>query len=313
MLSAKPKPLSPNATVGIIAPGSAADPKLFAEGLAELQAQGFKVRCPLDPTRDCDKYHNNFSNGSPKERVEVLHQLFEDPEVEAIFTSRGGYGSLELLPLIDFKKIAANPKIIVGFSDVTALLVSVLLKSKIPTVHGVGVANGFANFKREAEAKTSVTRLLELLSKTAAKQSLEGQIIREGDASGYLLSGNLTMLCSLLGTPWDISYDGAILLVEDVSEAPYRVQRQLMQLKLAGKLEKLAGLGFGEFINCDTKEGPTVSEVFRRFVREYLANTTYPVLSGLPFGHGNCNFPIPLGCEASIAGASVLVNEPPIE
>ena len=151
-----------------------------------------------------------------------------------------------------------------------------------------------------------------MIADPGCRLQLAGDILRDGSGQGRIIAGNLTVLTSLLGTPWDIDYDGAVLMLEEVGEAPFRIHRMLMQLKFGGKLNNLAALVFGRFSRCTAKHGPAVDEVIRRAVSDILDGPRYPVLAGLPFGHWGENVPLPVGCLAKVEGGKFETLESPI-
>ena len=298
--------------IGVVAPGSPCDPLRFNIGMEELRSRGFECRCPLDPTAQYGKHDYGFASAAPESRKSALEGLAAAGDVDAIISARGAYGTLEILPLLDFDRLAQAGKCIVGCSDVTALLVAVLKMSGLVSVHGPTVSGDFARAKDSLDARQNIEELLLLLSDPGFRLTAKCESLRSGSAAGTVLAGNLTMLVSLLGTPWDIDYRGSILVLEDIGEAPYRVHRHLMQLRLAGKFESLAALVFGRFSRCEVAHGPTVEEVIRRSVGDILHGTSFPVLFGFPFGHGGRSHPLALGCRAEVEGDSFYVRESPL-
>lgn len=280
--------LSAGALWGVFVSGSPLSPERFSEGVRTLEHLGFRVKCPLDPSIYYGRYDHGFSNGSVLERTAALEQLLEDPEVEVILAARGGYGAYELLPSIDFSLFRSNPKPLVGCSDLTLLLV----QPQVCGIHGPTLGSSFADYAKDSSAQKTVDRLIAFLSDA---QELEYQCseLRSGHAEGRLLCGNLSVLTSLLGTPWDVDYRDAVLVLEEVGEAPYRIHRSLLQLKHAGKLEKLAGLVFGRFSRCEAAHGPTADEVILSLLGDILHESSYPVYTGLEVGHWGLNLPLP--------------------
>lgn len=305
-------------TAGIFASGSPARPEQLSAGIAELERLGFSTKCPLDPGK---LYHKNdfaqsktlFGAASATERAAALMALVDDPDVNFLIAARGGYGSAELLPLLDLKRIAAASKPIIGGSDVTALLAALFATTGAPSIHGPMVATDFARQAAAgadaAEANENVDGLLRLLAGSPAEH--KGEMIRDGQGRGPLLAGNLTVMLSLLSTPWDPKYDGTVLVIEDVGEAPYRIHRTLTQLRLAGKLSRLAGLVFGRFNRCEAKSGASIDDVLRSSVNDALSGTSYPVMIGLPFGHDGTSVSLPVGVFAELSGGILRVESGP--
>jgi muramoyltetrapeptide carboxypeptidase len=273
--------LKPNQTVGIISPSSPVELAEISEGVRLLESFPLKVM-QGEHLFDRQKY----LAGSDRDRVSDLHRMFSDPEVNAILCTRGGYGSARLLKLIDFSIIRNNPKIFVGFSDLTALLIALYKECGLVTIHGPTLTN--LPLKKNWEY---LSRLI------TASQGLRvsfrnGGVIRGGKARGTLLGGNLSTLCSLLDTPYAPSFNGAILFFEEKGERPYRLDRMLTQLLSTNRLNGVAGLAIGHMVDCGSKEE------IDSLLHERLGGLTVPVLTGLPVGHGGENISMPLGLPA---------------
>ncbi len=305
------KGIKPNSTIGIITTGSPTEPNRFDAGINELHRRGFRVHYPLDPRSNYGSSQTLVS-ATARERADALMSVVANPEISIIIAARGGYGCNELLPFIDFSRIRAGHKLIVGYSDVTPLLVATFAKAGIPSIHGPTIAREFADAAANPEALESIEILLRTVTEPSFTPSYSCEILRKGNATGTILAGNLTMLCTLLGTPWDVSYDGCVLVLEDVNEAAYRIHRALTQLRLAGKLNKLAAVVFGRFSEERASPGPSVSEVIRQSVDDIFAGTRFPVLSGLPFGHNGKNISLPVGCRAEVREGTFRILESPI-
>lgn len=306
------KPLKSGATIGVIATGSPLSPERFQLGVSEIESRGFKVRTVFDPTKYYGKSDHGFSAESVAARVDGVHKLLDDPEVQAIIAVRGAYGTLDLLPLIDFKRFSAAKKLLVGCSDVTALLAQISARAQMPAIHGPTLGSSFADAKTDVASRESVDATWALLTDPSYRYKQEVQVLRDGSGEGQLVVGNLTMFLSLLGTPWDFDYSGAVLVVEDVGEAPYRIHRAFTQLKYAGKLDRLSGLVFGRFSRCQAEYGPSVNEVITMVVEELLKGKNYPVISGLEIGHWGKNIPLAWGCRAAIQGNVFATLETPL-
>lgn len=307
--------VSKGSRVGVFASGSPVSPERYRLGCEALEARGFLPSVPLDPSKFYGSKEHGFAADSPTNRLRSVCSLLDDPDVSALLAARGAYGTLDILPLLDYQAFARARKPVIGCSDVTALLLQVVARSGVPAIHGPTLASSFADAASDAAARESVEMTLALLSDPGYQLLLRGNILRPGAAGGRgrLLGGNLTMLLTLLGTPWDVDYRDAILVLEDVGESPFRIHRAFTQLKLAGKLDQLSGLVLGRFAKCEAPHGPTVNEVFELVARDLLSHTRYPVLSGLEFGHWGKNAPLPLGCVAEIRGESLHLLESPVE
>jgi muramoyltetrapeptide carboxypeptidase len=213
-----------------------------------------------------------------------------DPETKAIFCARGGYGCMRLLRDIDYGLIGKTPKILVGYSDITALILAVFHKTGLVTYHGPMVRE----FIHDKEANLS--DLLDFLGSQGdgLRVIRGGESLSDGRARGRLIGGNLSLICHLLGTSFLPSFEGGILFLEDRGEPPYRVDRMLTHLALSGRLDGLSGLIFGDFENCGE------AQLIDRLMKEFSSNLDFPVMKGFAIGHGAANIPLPLGVEAEL-------------
>ena len=273
--------LQPNHTVGVIAPSSPVSQSDISEGLNLLESFPLKIKLG-EHLFD----RSNYLAGPDHDRVSDLHQMFSDPEIKAIFCARGGYGSARLLNKIDFDIVRKNPKIIVGFSDLTALFFAIYKKTGLVTIHGPTLSDlpKNKNWPNLSELITTYHR-----PRVLFKQE---RIINNGKARGILLGGNLSTLCSLLDTTFLPSFEGVILFLEEKGESPYRLDRMLTQLLLSERLDRLSALVIGQIEDCGEKE------IIYNLLKERLAVLNMPVVTGLPVGHGNENISLPLGLPA---------------
>jgi muramoyltetrapeptide carboxypeptidase len=270
-----------NQTVGVIAPSSPVSQSDISEGLNLLESFPLKIKLG-EHLFD----RSNYLAGPDHDRVSDLHQMFSDPEIKAIFCARGGYGSARLLNKIDFDLVRKNPKIIVGFSDLTALFFAIYKKTGLVTIHGPTLSDlpKNKNWPNLSELITTYHR-----PRVLFKQE---RIINNGKARGILLGGNLSTLCSLLDTTFLPSFEGVILFLEEKGESPYRLDRMLTQLLLSERLDRLSALVIGQIEDCGEKE------IIYNLLKERFAVLNMPVVTGLPFGHGNENISLPLGLPA---------------
>ena len=283
--SVKPSYLMPGDTVGIVAPAGPFDREKFMSGKAVLESMGFRTFF------DESIFHKyGFLAGTDVQRAEQVNRLFADPAVQAVVCARGGYGSMRILPFLDFETIQENPKIFIGYSDISALLSVFHTRCSLVTFHGP-VVTTLANAAQE----TIAAMLTVLTSNTILELKPEkGIVIKPGVASGPVAGGNLTTLCHLVGTPYAPSFNGKILLLEDRGEAPYRIDRMLTQMKLAGCFNGIAGLILGSFEECGH-----LNEIFA-IIANIFEDTDIPVLAGFAIGHGKCNITIPFGLGAML-------------
>jgi muramoyltetrapeptide carboxypeptidase len=290
----KPPALRKGDTVGIVAPSGVVDPVELQEGIGQLELLGYRVK--VGPhTRGSYRY----LAGTDEERAEDLHAMITDPEVRAVICARGGYGATRLLPLLRKSVLSAHPKILVGSSDATALLLYMVHQVGMVAFHGPMVA---PNFGRNATALTleSAVRVLGGGNSTSPVRSDSIRSLRTGIAEGPLIGGCLSILCALLGTPYEPETRGAILFLEDVNEPAYRIDRMLTQLRQAGMLEEVRGVVFGKMINCGPGSGQGYG--LEEILREGLGDGEGPVVYGLPAGHGGEQITLPLGTQVRLDG-----------
>lgn len=297
---------TPQSTVGIFAPGSPVDPARLAKGLEELKARGYSVKMPFDPSAQYGQYEFGFACESVEKRLSTLVSLLKDSEVSFLLGARGAYGTMDLLSHLPFNELENVTKPLIGYSDITALLVPLHAKTKIPCIHGPTLSKEFSEATDNELAKESVEMLLTLLSGKPLFVEQWCREIHPGTAKGKVLAGNLSVLVSLLGSPYDIDYQGRILFIEDLGESPYRVHRMLRQLSLAGKFNKLAGLVIGSFSRVPHTHGPSLDDVFSSYAKE---TNTFPIVTGFPFGHEGLNVPLLLGSNAEIIEGRVVLEQ----
>lgn len=284
------------ALVGVIAPASAANGKA-EDAAAWIAAQGFSARIYSQADRD----HSDYLAGTDDARLADLHAAFSDRDVSAIICLRGGYGSTRLLDQVDYPLLQRNAKIFVGYSDITALHAAISQRAGFVTFHGPMVASDFLRDKQEP----TTSSLFAMLHGGVANSSwlyqpatLPLQTISGGIASGRLGGGNLSMIAALLGTPYEPDFRDTILFIEDVGEAPYKIDRLLTQLRLAGKLQQVNGVLIGSF--SDTGAASDAQERIGRLWRQMLQPLKVPVLAGWSSGHSNPNLTLPLGARITL-------------
>lgn len=275
-------------TVGVFAPSSPFPTERFAAGLTAVEALGFDVRVHPSAHQTL-----GYLAGDDATRLAAIYALLDDPSVDVLWAARGGYGLHRLVDRLDPARVVAAGKPIVGFSDVCALH-AVAQLGGLASIHGP-VVTQLGELPPEASA-----RAVEVLSGHWAglRYDSDAGPISGGVARGPLLGGCLSVIAPLLGTPYLPPLDGAILLLEDVGEATYRIDRLLTHLRLAGVLGRVAGVALGEFVGCAPRkeEEPTVEAV----LIERLGDLGVPVLMGLPFGHGRKNLAVPLGARVEL-------------
>ena len=255
-----------------------------------LLAEHFQLRCiPASPWQRSATCPLPYLAASDAERLAALHQALADPEVEAIFCARGGYGTMRLLADIPLERIRHNPKPLIGFSDISALH-GLWQRAGVRSIHGP-VVNQLPAL--ELADRQQLWDLL-LRGRSPALAGLES--VRSGRAAGPLYATNLAMLAATAGTPYAPRLAGCIVVLEDVGEAPYRLDRLLTQLLLADTLQGVAALVLGAFIDCSGPQGvPPLACGAEEVVRERLSGLGVPVAAGAPVGHGRRNVALPLG------------------
>jgi muramoyltetrapeptide carboxypeptidase len=301
----KPSRLSQGDTIGIVAPASAPiDPKAIQRSVKVLQRLGFRVKLGRHLRK-----RRGFLAGSDEERAGDLMSMFSSPEVKAILCVRGGYGSARLLPLLDYQMIRANPKTFVGYSDITSLHCAFLKLANLVTFHGPMLHSDFC--KKDMPDFTLQSFLITLTQPYAAGSICNNyrgktiSVLRRGKACGRLLGGNISLLCTTLGTPYQPSFKEKILFLEDLDEPPYRFDRMLTHLLNAGVLQQVAGVAVGINRNCIDPKAKKTKE-YRQTVEdvltERLAALKVPIVTGLPFGHVPLNATLPVGVRAELDG-----------
>jgi muramoyltetrapeptide carboxypeptidase len=305
----KPPRLRAGDTVGLIEPAGFTDDQfdlalvresITAMGLVPKAAPHLAARW-------------GYLAGKDEQRGADVNAMFADKDVRAIFAVRGGWGSARILPHLDWKTIRANPKLLIGFSDITALHMAIAARAGFTTIHGPNAASSWGALSWESFRAVAFEGGTPTYASPAASEDRLAQragrvrTFRAGKASGPLLGGNLTVLTALMGTPYLPEFDGAILFIEDVDEAEYRIDRMLTQLALGGVLKKVAGVVFGQCTDCRAR-GPsyggfTLSQV----LQQHLEPLGVPAFQGGLFGHVANQFSLPVGARAEIdAGAGTI-------
>lgn len=312
----KPPRLRPGDTVGLTKPaGFLADEFDLQLALEAVTAMGLIPK----PAPHLLARHGYLA-GRDEERAADMNAMYADDSVRAVFAVRGGWGSARILPHLNFDLIRANPKLLIGFSDITALHMAFAARAGFPTIHGPNAGSAWGElswdwFRSLAfDGETPEYRNPPGTEDRLVQREWRTQTIRPGKAVGRLLGGNLTVLTALMGTPYLPQFDGAILFLEDVDEAEYRIDRMLTQLALAGVLSRVAGVVFGQCTNCRAS-GPsyggfTVSQV----LRQHLQPLGVPAYQGALIGHVDDQFSLPVGARAEMDATlgSIRILEPAV-
>ena len=298
----KPPRLKPKSLVGLIAPGGVVSDSLIQKCVANLESQDFDVLVG----RNVRAAHGGYA-GSVAQRLDDLHAMFADREVAAIWTARGGAGALHLLPRIDYGLVRRSPKILIGYSDITALHLAFLRHAGLITFHGPVASSTFSEF--------SVAQMLGVLMDPAPKRvlpiaeenlasaeempQLRPRTFHAGTAEGRLAGGNLSLVCATVGTPYGIQGRGHLLFLEEVGEAPYRIDRMLMQLQLARVLADASGVVMGVFQRCEPLDAEA-SLSLAETLSERMAQVGTPSAYGFSFGHISRQVTLPVGIRARL-------------
>lgn len=311
----KPPALKPGDTIGIVAPASrSALPSDLKNGRRSIEALGFRT---VTAAHLSDRH--GFLAGRDADRLADLQAMFADPEIKGIVCLRGGYGSVRMLPHVEFEVIRAHPKVFVGYSDITALHGAIQRHAGLVTFWGPMVSSDmspdFHPYNRDAFVK-AVSGTDPIGEIPHPDDMPPVQTICGGRAGGPLIGGTLSLLAAAVGTPYEFDYDGAVLFFEDVGEEPHRIDRMLTQLLQAGRLNRVSGIVIGECAGCGSApHNPafpygsfSIEEVFI----DRLQPLGIPVVYGLGIGHGTYKATLPLGVRATLDGdaCTLTIDEP---
>lgn len=287
----KPPRLQIGDTVGLVAPAGIIEPKDIEEAKRTLEVLGLKVKLGR---HILERY--GYLAGLDRDRATDINTMFADKSVKAIIPMRGGWGCNRILPLLNYTGIRAHPKIIIGYSDITSLLLAIDARSRIVTFHGPVATSTWNEFtvdylKRVLFGSEAVT-----MQNLHAEVGLE--VITSGKARGKLVGGNLSVLCAMLGSPYLPAWNRRILFVEDIGEDVYRIDRMLIQLKNAGVLNHISGFIFGQCTNCKPGDEPTFT--LMQVLKDHIQPLGIPAWYGSMIGHIKDKFTMPLGVEVEI-------------
>lgn len=289
-MNIKPPRLQTGDEIAIIAPAGPVTPVEIRPAIDFLVREGYRVR---QATHLFAK--EGYLAGNDAARLEDFHSVFDNAHIKAVLCARGGYGTLRFLDKIDYGRIKRNPKIILGYSDITALLMAVHKMTGLVTFHGP-VARDLSG--TGDKCFKDFFKLVSSREKWSFDLS-EGTALHEGKAKGFLLGGNLSLLSHLIGTPFMPDMKGGILFIEERGESIYRIDRMLTHLRLGGILKDLSGLIMGDFVDCGDIED------INGLLTDIMAGFDIPLFSGLPVGHGDKNLTIPVGLQAELDTGSM--------
>lgn len=296
----KPYKLNKGDLIGIITPASPVkDFSRIEKSINYFEKLGYRVELGKNVGKK-----NGYLAGTDDERANDINEMFSDNKIKAIFCARGGYGSPRILDRIDYKLIKANPKIFVGYSDITALHLAIFQKTGLITFAGPMPAVDFWDVSNPF-AEENFWRILSSSKKIGKLQSNEGNefvFANSRSAEGKLIGGNLSIIISLIGTRFLPSFKNNILFIEDINEPPYRIDRMLNQLRLNSIIKKSSAFLVGQFVDCEEKDDPTNSFKLTEIFSEYLISTDKPVIQNIRHGHIKDNLTLPIGIQAFING-----------
>ena len=306
----KPPALKPNATIGILSPSSWMSESDLKKAVSVFENKGYNL-----VLGESIFLMDNTYAGTPEQRANDINGMFANPDIHIIICARGGYGANRVLPLLDYDLIKANPKIFMGYSDITALLISITQKTDLITFHGPMLTtfkNGMVDYNFNLKEKTlSGDKNIVIQPPT----DLPMKVLKSGNASGPLLGGNLCLLVNRLGSKDQLQTDGAILFLEDIGEYFYAFDRMLVHAKEAGMFENIKGLIIGQLVDMkdqDTPFGKTTDEI----VMDVCGNFDIPIISNFPCGHGTYQTTMPISAHvelnASIHSPAFTILESPV-
>ena len=293
MNAIQPPRLQPGDTIGIISPASplhGAKRERYQKGVEYLRANGYQVIEGKSVLQE-----KGYLAGSDADRVADLNAMLTNPGVRAIIASRGGYGTARILNQIDYAALKNDPKIFVGYSDITSLQLAFFSRTGLVTFSGPMVAvemgRGIDPFT-EQNFWPLITR-----SERFSFSAPSAKTVHPGVAEGRLLGGCFSLINPAIGTPFLPDFSGAILLLEDICENAYRLDRYFAQLRNSGILQQIAGIVMGEFIDCEEPDPDTPSLTIDEVIADYTADLGIPVLGDFPYGHGDIKYTLPIGCK----------------
>ncbi|MEP0860525.1 MAG: LD-carboxypeptidase [Ignavibacterium sp.] len=298
----KPPRLKEGDRIALVAPGSYISESELQDSVKNLSDLGFQVTFSERLT-----LQNGYFSGTDQQRADDLMDMFEREDVDAIMCVRGGYGCARILPLLDYSIIKKHPKILIGYSDVTALLYGIFRKTGLITFHGPVATSTFnefsvSNFKSVLMNTNSQKKFYN--ANPSSDENIYGvRTLVKGKAKGRLVGGNLSIMVSLIGTKHDVDYANKIIFIEEIGEEPYRIDRMLTQLIQADKFKNASGVMMGIFSKCEPKEkDASFSKSFTliEVLQDRFADFKIPVIYGMSFGHVKDKFTIPFGALAEL-------------
>jgi len=300
----KPKELKPDSTIGIISPSYWLDEKVLKQTSKHFTDLGYKIILGSS-----NFLRNGPFAGTPQDRAKDIHEMFKNPKVDAIICARGGYGANKVLPLLDYDLIKNNPKIFLGYSDITAFLLSISQKTELITFHGPMLSSFEENF-----IDYNYLRMLKVLQlnnerKIFSSPTSPVKVLKSGIGRGKIWGGNMTLLINRLGTPNALSTDNIILFLEDVNEYLYSFERNLIQMYESKMLNNINGLIIGELYNFKDEPVP-FNKNTDEIVMDICNKLDIPIISNFPCGHGKyqCTLPISVPVELNATSSKPYIE-----
>lgn len=292
------KKLSYGDTIGLIAPsGASRKPGAIEAAVAETERMGFRVKLG----ESCGQKYGYLS-GSDEVRARDVNSMFRDDTVDAIVCIRGGYGTMRILDRLDYDAIAANPKIFMGFSDITAMHIAMLERTNLVTFHGPMAVSNWSDKPLDEFSLASMLRILMQPEPAGRLDNPPGyarETVNCGVCEGQLVGGNLTLIAGTIGTPWQLDTTDRVIFIEDVGERTYCLDRMLTQMRLAGMFDKCAGVVFGDFADCPI-EYPEFGCSLEEIIRDVVKPCGKPIITGLRCGHCSPKLTLPFGVNCRL-------------
>lgn len=284
-------PLKSGSKLGVCAPSARFDTEKLNSGIEIIEALGFKVNIPDDIFKK-----KRYLAGDDLMRAQIINHFFQDPDIDGIICARGGFGAMRILDHLNFQTIKENPKPFIGFSDSTAILLSIMGETGNPVIHGPNVVSFSTAAEKTIDSfYKTLTGFLDTIYVT------DGQVLHPGKCQGILKGGNIATISHLLGTKFQPGFEKTILFLEDIGEPAYKIDRMLSQMKMAGMFKGIKGLITGSFENCENHE--YIEEILVELFEEY----NIPILSGLSSGHGAVNLSLFMGMNIQMDTRSLSI------
>lgn len=309
----KPAKLQHGDKIGLVAPAWLITDAELQLSIEQVKQLGFE---PVYSDKILDK--QGYFSGTDQHRADDFNNMVKNPEIKAIIFARGGYGCARILDLVDYDAIKKNPKVIMGFSDCTALINAVHENTGLITFHGPVSKTLHHDYTKQQFENVVVNPtdgyIIESsdddLQKSEMDKTFDRYTITSGKAQGTLTGGNLTLICSMIGTPYQLDLQDKIIMIEETGEEPYRIDRMLTQLIASGELSKAAGVVFGTCAGCDKSDKSTTPNSFtlRQVIEDRIKPLNIPAVYGLSFGHNENNFTFPIGLKAELDADSLSIT-----